>query len=138
VIVADTGAVIALIDADDRHHVALRAIYEADPAAWVFPWAILPEVDYLLGAHVGHRAQDAFFADIAAGAFPIDWGSERDVTRAYELHAKHRALRLGLVDGIVIATAERLRSTAIATLDVRHFAAVSIRGRPRLLPRDAE
>jgi hypothetical protein len=138
VIVADTGAVIALIDADDRHHVAVRAIYDADPAAWVLPWAILPEIDYLLGAHVGHRAQDAFLADVAAGAFPIDWGSERDLGRAHEVHTKHRALRLGLVDGIVIATAERLRATAIATLDVRHFAAVSIRGRPRLLPRDAE
>jgi hypothetical protein len=72
------------------------------------------------------------------GAFPVEWGSERDIARAHELHVKHRALRLGLVDGIVIATAERLRATAIATLDVRHFAAVSIRGRPRLLPRDAD
>ena len=136
-IVADTGAVIALIDADDRHHAAMRSLYDADPAAWVLPWAILPEVDYLLGTHVGHRAQDAFLADVAAGAFAIEWGSERDVARAHELHARHRALRLGLVDGVVIAIAERLRAKAIATLDVRHFAAVSIRGRPRLLPRDA-
>ena len=102
-IVADTGAIIALVDADDRHH---------DPA------------------------QDAFFTDLAASAFKIDWGNERDVARAHDLHARHRALRLGLVDGVVIATAERLRATAIATLDVRHFAAVSIRGRPKLLPRD--
>ena len=137
-IVADTGAIIALIDADDIHHAAVRAIYETDPAAWVLPWAVLPEVDYLLGAHVGHRAQDAFFADIASSAFRIEWGSEPDVARAYDLHARHRALRLGLVDGIVIATSERLRATAIVTLDVRHFAAVSIRGRPKLLPRDSE
>jgi predicted nucleic acid-binding protein len=136
VIVADTGAIIALVDADDRHHDDMRAIYEADPAAWVLPWAVLPEVDYLLGAHVGHRAQDAFFADLAASAFKIEWGTERDVARAHELHGRHRALRLGLVDSVVIATAERLRATAIATLDVRHFAAISIRGRPKLLPRD--
>ena len=135
-IVADTGAIIALVDADDRHHDDMRAVYDADPAAWVLPWAVLPEVDYLLGAHVGHRAQGAFFTDLAASAFKIDWGNERDVARAHDLHARHRALRLGLVDGVVIATAERLRATAIATLDVRHFAAVSIRGRPKLLPRD--
>jgi len=36
----------------------------------------------------------------------------------------------------VIATAQRLRAEAIATLDLRHFAAVSIVGNPRLLPRD--
>jgi len=41
-----------------------------------------------------------------------------------------------LQDGIVIAVAERLGAKAIATLDVRHFGAVQIRGNPRLLPRD--
>lgn len=137
-IVADTGAIIALIDADDRHHAATLAIYESNPAAWVLPWAILPEVDYLLGTHIGRHAQDAFLTDVVAGAFRIEWGSERDVARAVELHTRHRSLRLGLVDGIVMATAERLRATAIATLDVRHFSAVALRGRPKLLPRDAE
>ncbi len=48
-IVADTGAVVALVDADDRYHRPLRTHYERDPDAWVLPWAILPEVDYLLG-----------------------------------------------------------------------------------------
>jgi predicted nucleic acid-binding protein len=37
VIVADTGAVVALIDADDRHHASLRGAFEADPDAWVLP-----------------------------------------------------------------------------------------------------
>jgi predicted nucleic acid-binding protein len=136
VIVADTGAVIALLDADDRHHAPLRAIFEADPGAWVLPWAILPEVDDLLGTHVGAAAQDAFFADLADGAFHIDWGRAEDVARAHALHKKHRALRLGLVDGTVMAVAERLRAEAIATLDHRHFDAVKLSGRPRLLPRD--
>jgi hypothetical protein len=37
---------------------------------------------------------------------------------------------------VVIAVAERLGAEAIATLDLRHFAAVEIQGSPRLLPRD--
>jgi predicted nucleic acid-binding protein len=53
-----------------------------------------------------------------------------------EIATRYRALRLGLVDAAVIAAAERLRATAIATLDLRHFGAVAIRGRPRLIPRD--
>jgi hypothetical protein len=36
-----------------------------------------------------------------------------------------------------MATAERLKATAIATLDARHFGAVKLRGAPKLLPRDA-
>lgn len=135
-IVADTGAMIALIDADDRHHRELLGVFEEDSGAWVLPWAILPEVDYLVGAHVGSGAQDAFLADLAADVFRVEWGDERDLARAHELHRKHRALRLGLTDSVVIAIAERLGADAIVTLDIRHFGAVVIRGNPRLLPRD--
>jgi predicted nucleic acid-binding protein len=53
VIVADTGAIVALVDADDRHHAVLRRLFERDPDSWILPWATLPEIDYLLGAHVG-------------------------------------------------------------------------------------
>lgn len=136
-IVADTGAVVALIDADDRHHAALRELYDADPSEWVLPWATLPEIDYLLATHVGHKAQSAFLADLANGAFTVAWGQIEDLGRARALHAKYAALRLGLVDGAVIAVAERLSARAIATVDLRHFGAVTIRGRPKLLPRDA-
>ena len=136
-ILADTSAMVALIDADDRHHDAVRALFEADPASWVVPWAVLPELDYLLGTHVGRKAQDAFLDDLAGGVFAIEWGQPCDLERATALHRRYRALRLGLVDGVILALAERVRARAIATLDVRHFGAVVIRGRPKLLPRDS-
>ena len=135
-IVADTGAVLALIDADDRHHEALAAVFREDAASWVLPWAVLPEVDYLLGTHLGIRAQDAFLSDLGRGEWTVDWGGEADLRRAHEIATRYKVLRLGLVDGAVIAAAERLRATAIATLDLRHFGSVAIRGRPRLIPRD--
>ena len=135
-IVADTGAVIALIDADDRHHGPLRALFESDPDAWVLPWAILPEVDYLLSVHVGARAQEAFFADLAGGTLSVEWGDEPDLANAHRICRRHKGLRMGLVDAVVIAIAERLRPAAIATLDLLHFGAVPIRGNPRLFPRD--
>lgn len=136
-IVADTGALVALFDRSDRHHDAVRAVYEADPDAWMLPWAVLPEVDYLVSAHLGTRAQDLWLADLATGAFAVDWGRHEDLAAAERLCRRYKALRLGLVDAAVIATAERLRADAIATLDLKHFGAVAIKGRPRLLPRDA-
>jgi hypothetical protein len=136
VIVADTGAVVALIDADDRHHQSLRELFEENPQAWILPWAILPEVDYLVSTHVGPRAEEAFLADLAEGGFHVEWGTEKDLDAANRLCRKHRALKLGLVDAVVLATADRLRADAIATLDLRHFGAISIRGNPKLLPRD--
>lgn len=135
-IVADTGAIVALIDADDRHHRALRDLFEEDPDAWVLPWAVLPEVDCLLANHVGIRAEEAFVADLATGLYRVEWGSEEDLERAHELCVRYRSLKLGLVDAAVIALTERLGAEAVATLDLGHFGAVSIRGRPRLLPRD--
>ncbi len=136
-IVADTGALIALFDRSDRHHDDVRLLYEADPDAWVLPRAILPEVDYLTSTHLGQRAQDLWLADLASGAFSVEWGRPDDLSAAERICRRYRALRLGLVDAVVIAVAERLRAPAIATLDLKHFGAVAIKGRPRLLPRDA-
>jgi predicted nucleic acid-binding protein len=136
VIVADTGAIVALLDRSDPHHALLAGLFDDNSEAWVLPWAILPEVDCLAAEHLGPKAQDAFFADVASGALAVEWGNDADFDRAYEIHRKHRALRMGLVDAVVMATAERLGARAIATLDLRHFGPVSLRGSPRLLPRD--
>jgi uncharacterized protein len=135
-IVADTGAIIALIDRMDPSHRQLRAAFESVTGEWVLPWAILPEVDYLLGAHVSARAQDAFFADVADGAFTVAWGTDEDLAAAERLTRQHRALRIGLVDAIVMVTAVRLRANAIATLDLKHFGAVTLPRPMKLLPRD--
>ena len=137
-IVADTGAIVALIDRSEQHHEALTEIYEEAPSHWVLPWAILPEVDYLLGEHVSARAQESFSRDLASGAWAVEWGDPADLVRAEEISGRHRGLRLGLVDSVVMAVAERRRADAIATLDLRHFGALTLRGRPRLLPRDLD
>jgi predicted nucleic acid-binding protein len=136
VIVADTGAVIALVDRAERNHPTLRALYEETADEWMLPWAILPEVDYLLATHVGKPAQRAFFEDLADGAFQVVWGNEEDLDAAHRLLTQHKSLDIGLVDAVVMASATRLRARAIATLDLRHFGAVKIPGTPKLFPRD--
>ena len=135
-VVADTGAIVGLIDRADRHHRMLRELFDEAEQRWILPWAILPEVDYLVATHVGVGAQDAFLADLADGIFDVSWGDDGDLFAAGQLAKKYRALQLGLVDAVVIATATRLHADAIVTLDVRHFSAVRIPGSPKLLPRD--
>jgi hypothetical protein len=137
VIVADTGAILALVDAGDAHHQAVRHVYDEHAAHWVLPWAILPEVDYLLGRHVSARARRLFLDDVAAGAFVVEWGEAADLERAAALDRTYAKLGLGLVDAVVMAVAERLDADAIATVDLRHFGAVALATKPRLLPRDA-
>ena len=135
-IVADTSAVLALLNRDDTHHEALLRWYDEDGQDWLLPWAILPEVDYLLDARVGQAAALAFLADVADGSYIVEWGVPDDLTRAVDLVRRHRGLRLGFVDGVVMAVAERLRADAIATLDLRHFGAVKLAIEPLLLPQD--
>jgi hypothetical protein len=134
--VVDTGAMLALLDAGDDHHRLIRELYEENVADWILPAVILPELDYLVARHLGGKAEDALLADLAEGAFTVEWGRDEDLTVARRLCTRYASLRMGLVDAMVIATAERLKAQSIVTLDLRHFGAVSIRGNPRLLPRD--
>jgi predicted nucleic acid-binding protein len=135
-IVADTGAVYALVDSSDRHHTSLRRLFESDPDAWVLPWAVLPEVDYLVCERLGRRVQDEFLEDLAEGRFAIAWGDEDDLAEARRICRRYSSLNFGLVDAVVMAVAERLKADAIATLDVRDFGAVTLKGSPKLYPRD--
>jgi predicted nucleic acid-binding protein len=135
-IVADTGAIVALIDQDDELHDAFRGIFDTNPDAWILPWAILPEVDYLLSKYVGSAAEEAFLYDVAHALYRIEWGTESDLRRAHEIAKRHRALSLGLVDAVVMAVAERTKAEAIATTDDRDFGVVELRGQPKILPRD--
>ncbi len=135
-IVVDTGAMLALLDASDDHHAVVRDLYEATPERWLLPSVILPEVDYLVAKYLGAKARKAFLADLADGSFSVEWGRDEDLAVAERICTRYRSLELGLVDAVVMATAERLEAEAIATLDLRHFGAVKIAGNPRLLPRD--
>lgn len=133
-IVADTSAVVALLDTGDAAHKAMLALYQSDPDGWTLPWAIVPEVAYLVGRHGDPSVEQAFLDDVAAAHYDVDWGQPTDLERAAELNRRYASLHLGLVDSVVMAIAERVGAEAIATLDRRHFGAVTLRGAPTLLP----
>ncbi len=133
-IVVDTGGMIALLDADDKHHEAVLEIFETDGDEWVLPWAILPEVDYLAASRLGERVARAFAEDLSAGVFRVEGLGPRDLTAAWALMKRYPKLPLGLVDAVVMVQAERLKPRAIVTLDMRHFRAVKLQGNPKLLP----
>jgi predicted nucleic acid-binding protein len=136
VIVVDTGAIIALVDRDDRHHTSIAAIFSDSGDRWIVPWAVLPEVDYLLGSRLSEKVRSTFLEDVATGAIAVHWGSDADLARAAEIDEHYKALKMGMVDAVVLATAERLRAEAIVTLDMKHFGAVRPVRAMKLLPRD--
>ena len=88
------------------------------------PELVIAEVVYLLATRLGPDAEVRFLGDLAAGnllAEPVDPG---DWLRIAELVNSYRDLPLGGVDASVIATAERLGLSEVATLDRSHFTVV--------------
>jgi uncharacterized protein len=65
-----------------------------------------------------------FLGDLAAGTFAIEPVPAGDWLRIAELVATYRDLPLGTVDASIVATAERLAISDIATVDRRHFGVV--------------
>lgn len=127
---------LALLDTESAAHGVLLGAFRSCRDEWVLPWAILPELDHLVPGRVGPAVAEAFRVDLAEELYTIEWGGRSDLQRALELHHTYRDLSLGLVDGVVMAVAERLEARAIATLDLRDFGAVTLNGNPEIWPRD--
>lgn len=88
------------------------------------PALVITEVVYLLSTRLGTEPEVRFLGDLASGAFSVEPVVAGDWLRIAELVARYRDLPLGTVDASVVATAERLGVTEIATVDRRHFTVV--------------
>ena len=132
--VVDTGPLYAVVDEDDADHARCRAVLEDPRYRFVVPAMVVAEATYLIGGRLGPKVEAQFLRgmetmDIEAPA-PNDW------RRIADLVERYADFPLGGADASVIALAERLRASAIVTLDVRHFGAIRPRRGPsfRLLP----
>lgn len=85
---------------------------------------MITEVVYFVGTRLGADAEVRFLGDLAAGEFTVEPVAAGDWLRIAELVSQYRDLPLGSVNASVIASAERLEITQIATLDRRHFSIV--------------
>jgi len=68
--------------------------------------------------------ESAFLTLVATGEFEHVTITAADLVRMAELVRTYADLPLGAVDASVIAVAERLNLTDVATLDLRHFTVV--------------
>jgi uncharacterized protein len=126
-VVADTGAIYALIDASDAWHARVRDWWALGNAKVVLPVTILAEVTYLLQKRIGASAEGAFVRALADEEFVIEQLRDDDLPRIADLVHAYRDFPLGFVDASVAAVAERLETRDVLTTDRRHFGAL----RPR-------
>jgi uncharacterized protein len=88
------------------------------------PVLVITEVAYLVSTRLGTEAEIRFLGDLASGNLIAEHVAPADWLRIAELVGRYRDLPLGTADASVVAAAERLSVTTIATLDPRHFTVV--------------
>lgn len=90
------------------------------------PSCVVVEVCWLLGRTLGPGTEAAFLLSVGNGELAIEALRTEDYTRAGDL-VRYADLRLGMVDASVVAVAERLGISTVATVNRRDFVVV----RPR-------
>lgn len=123
-LLADTGPLVAVANTKDQHHEACQQLLETHPGPVLVPAPVIVEVCQLLASRQGTRAEAAFLTSLGAAEMDVINLDLADYSRAAALVNRYADLPLGAVDAAVIAVAERLRITEIATLDRRHFTVV--------------
>ncbi len=93
----------------------------------LIPSTVIAEVGYLLAREGGPGVESAFLTSLADGDFGSANLTPVDFQRMAALVEQYADLPLGTTDASLIALAERLEITEIATLGRRHFSVV----RPR-------
>lgn len=129
-ILFDTGPIVAAAVANDEHFHVSSQLFTGLRLAnrrLLLPGTVAAEVGYLLSERVGPGVEVQFLQGVAEGAFDLVDLTRADYGRMAELAEQYVDMPLGTTDASVIAIAERLGITEIATLDRRHFTAV----RPR-------
>jgi hypothetical protein len=130
-LLVDTGVLYALADRSDAWHARARALFASTRDPFLTPVTIVPEVTYLLATRLGAHAERAFVRSLADGEIGLEPVTPADCVRSSEIMAEYPDI--GFVDASLVAVAERLKASTIATTDRRHFAAIQ----PRHLERFA-
>ncbi len=126
-IVCDTGPLVAAALSNDSYHLPCVKLFNDLHAAGrklLIPATVIAEVGYLLNREAGPRVESLFLRSIADGDFTAVDLSTADYARTADLVVKYGSLPLGTTDASVVAVAERMKLTEVATLDRRHFSVV--------------
>lgn len=118
----DVSFLVAAADASDMNHDAARAWLRRVDEPLLVGAMSLAEADLVLQAAIGPRATLALLDSVARGQVRVVAPSDADLARAGELLGERAEHRPRLSDAVLVATADRLRVSRIATFDRRPLA----------------
>lgn len=115
---------LAAADRSDLAHDRCRDLLETHSGPLITTELVLAEAGWLIDRQLGATAEAALYRSVANSELLVEHLTATDWARVAELTDKYADQHLGGVDAGLIALAERLRLTEIATLDHRHFGIV--------------
>lgn len=126
-LIVDTGPLVAAADRSDRHHSACVELLETASGPLVTTAMVIAETAYLLTRELGPGAEPALYDAILEGSLTVEPANSADWRRIRDLVDAYADMPLGGTDASLVAIAERLGASRIATFDRAHFTVV----RPR-------
>ena len=122
-LVCDSSVVVAALNRHDPDHDRCADLLSTSSATTI-PAPVLVEVDWVARSRGVTEATDALLASIDGRDVLVVDLDEEDYRRVRSLQQRYADLPLDFVDAAVVAIAERLEQTRIATLDRRHFSVI--------------
>jgi predicted nucleic acid-binding protein len=122
VIVADTSGLLAMFNAREPAHEAVRAALTAaaDDLLIVSPY-VVAELDYLLATRLGVAAETAVLDELAGGAYELAQIDADDIEESARTIRRYSNQDIGITDASIAVLARRYGTRSILTLDRRHF-----------------
>lgn len=123
-LVTDTGVVYSALDPREPEHTQCVELLRLADVAVALPATVITETCLLAYSRRNPQAIDALLESVEDETVLVVDLDREDYRRVRELIERYADLPLDIVDASVVAVAERLEETTIATLDRRHFSVV--------------
>jgi uncharacterized protein len=126
---ADTGAILAVLDRDDRWHDACIEAFAQVRAPLLTSEAVLTELFYLVMTR--RHEVEAAWTFVRSGALTLGTITDADLPALSQLMHQYRDRPMDFADATLVHLAERESLTTILTVDFADFQTYRIGGRKR-------
>lgn len=121
-ILLDTSFVYALYDHQDPYHHKAREFMRGNRLPFIMPDVVLVEASFFAARSGGTLGQVRFLDGLWTAGIPFEPILRDDLPRIRDIMHTYADAKLDITDCCIMALAERLKITRVATFDRRDFA----------------
>lgn len=123
-LLVDTNVWVETADVDSAHHTRCAEVIRANRGRLIVTAPVVTETAWFIEDRLGPEREAAFLRMVTSDDVELVDLTSADWIRVIELIEIYADLGLGTVDASIIAIAERLNVTQIATMNHRDFRVV--------------